>query len=146
MPADTPSAKPIRIQRKRTKGWKMPGDAVSVTRPGPFGNPFPICKCTSTSMGKTKDIWSVGTWNGPALWFRETKDEAAAFAVQAFSAWFMSPRNETLREKAKVALRGKSLACYCRLCPEHAAGKPFGVECAACDPCHSDILLEISNS
>lgn len=32
--ADTP----IRIQRKRTKGWKMPPNTVSVTRPGPWGN------------------------------------------------------------------------------------------------------------
>lgn len=31
---------PLRIQRKRTKGWRMPDGAVSVTRPGRFGNPF----------------------------------------------------------------------------------------------------------
>lgn len=31
---------PIRIQRKRTKGWKMPPNTVSVTRPGKWGNPF----------------------------------------------------------------------------------------------------------
>lgn len=31
---------PERIQRKRTKGWKMPPNTVSVTRPGPYGNPF----------------------------------------------------------------------------------------------------------
>ena len=32
--------KPQRIQRKRTKGWKMPPNTVSVTRPGKWGNPF----------------------------------------------------------------------------------------------------------
>ena len=31
---------PKRIQRKRTKGWKMPPGAVYVGRPGLFGNPF----------------------------------------------------------------------------------------------------------
>lgn len=31
---------PKRIQRKRTKGWKMPDGAVIVTRPGFWGNPF----------------------------------------------------------------------------------------------------------
>ncbi len=31
---------PQRIQRKRTKGWKMPPNTVSVTRPGRYGNPF----------------------------------------------------------------------------------------------------------
>ncbi len=29
---------PERIQRKRTKGWRMPPNTVSVTRPGPWGN------------------------------------------------------------------------------------------------------------
>jgi len=32
------STRPIRIQRQRTKGWKMPENTVSVTRPGPWGN------------------------------------------------------------------------------------------------------------
>lgn len=31
-----------RIQRKRTRGWKMPANAVSVTRPGPYGNKFVV--------------------------------------------------------------------------------------------------------
>jgi hypothetical protein len=33
---------PQRIQRKRTKGWKMPEGVVYVGRPTIFGNPFPI--------------------------------------------------------------------------------------------------------
>ena len=33
---------PIGIQRKRTKGWRMPTGAVSVTRPGRYGNPFRV--------------------------------------------------------------------------------------------------------
>lgn len=33
---------PERIQRKRTKGWKMPPNTVSVARPGRWGNPFKI--------------------------------------------------------------------------------------------------------
>src|SRR6185437_10542536 len=35
-------SEPKRIQRKRTKGWKMPEGAVNVTRPGKHGNPFKI--------------------------------------------------------------------------------------------------------
>lgn len=30
---------PLRIQRKRVKGWRMPYGATCVTRPGKFGNP-----------------------------------------------------------------------------------------------------------
>lgn len=33
---------PKGIQRKRTKGWRMPENAVSVTRPGKYGNPFTV--------------------------------------------------------------------------------------------------------
>lgn len=29
---------PERIQRKRTKGWRMPPNTVCITRPGPWGN------------------------------------------------------------------------------------------------------------
>lgn len=29
-----------RIQRKRTKGWRMPENTISVCRPGKYGNPF----------------------------------------------------------------------------------------------------------
>lgn len=32
--------KPVRIQRKRTKGWKMPIGAVYVGRGSKWGNPF----------------------------------------------------------------------------------------------------------
>ena len=31
---------PLRIQRKRTKGFRLPSGTVCVTRPGRFGNPF----------------------------------------------------------------------------------------------------------
>lgn len=34
------AATPRRIQRKRTRGWKMPEGAVYVGRPTIFGNPF----------------------------------------------------------------------------------------------------------
>ena len=32
--------KPIRVQRKRVKGWKMPSNTVYVGRPSIWGNPF----------------------------------------------------------------------------------------------------------
>lgn len=35
------TAKPRRIQRKRTKGWRMPPAAVYVGRPGAWGNALP---------------------------------------------------------------------------------------------------------
>jgi hypothetical protein len=41
----TPAAEarvPHRIQRQRRQGWRLPTHAVSVTRPGRWGNPFRI--------------------------------------------------------------------------------------------------------
>lgn len=35
-----PAEKPKRIQRQRSKGWRMPDNARYVGRPGPFGNPY----------------------------------------------------------------------------------------------------------
>lgn len=45
---------PQRIQRKRTKGWKMPENTVYVGRPSKWGNPFTIGKknpCGTISRG-----------------------------------------------------------------------------------------------
>lgn len=33
--------KPVRVQRKRSRGWTMPPNTVYVGRPSEFGNPFP---------------------------------------------------------------------------------------------------------
>lgn len=43
------------------------------------------------------------------------------------------------------ALRGRDLACWCRLCDRHADGLPLGETCPDCAPCHADVLLEIAN-
>ena len=34
--------RPIRIQLRRTKGWRMPENTVRVTRPSKWGNPFVV--------------------------------------------------------------------------------------------------------
>lgn len=120
--------RPQRIQRKRTKGWKMPPNAVVVDRTSGFGNPFPVRKGSSTTMGKTTDTWIVGTWEGPAMWFKDTKQDAVKLAVDAFKLWIKQPAQGHLMAKAKM-LRGKNLACWCPLT----------------SPCHADVLLELAN-
>lgn len=119
-----------RVQRKRTRGSKLPDGCVCVDRSTGFGNPFPVAKGTSTSMGVTKPIWRVGTWNGPAMWFKDTKQDAVALAVEAYRAWIAQPRQEALQERAMMVLRGHNLACWCPLD----------------QPCHADVLLEIANA
>ena len=81
---DSPqTSAPRRVQRSRAKGWRMPEGCVCVDRTTGFGNPFPVTKGTSTSCGVTKPIWQIGTWEGPAMWFKDTKPEAVKLAVDA---------------------------------------------------------------
>jgi hypothetical protein len=104
---------PIRIQRKRTKGWRMPKGAVCVTRPGKWGNTFSV-----SEYGVKLSVFN----------HRQRMRNLAMVNPHAFDE-----------------LRGKDLACWCHLCEKHRDGKPMGVECSDCAPCHADVLLEIAN-
>lgn len=123
------SEAPRRIQLSRKKGWRMPPNTVKVDRATGFGNPFPIVEGTSTGTDGVKPVWQVGTWEGPAMWFADTKEEAQAIAVKAYRAWIASPPQEKLRSRAVAMLKGKSLACWCKV----------GTAC------HADVLLELAN-
>lgn len=115
-------SEPKRIQRKRTKGWRMPEGAVSVCRPSIWGNPFTI--------GDARDVGFGGT-----------DAELAARCVGSFDAWLVSPywlnnwdgpERETARQRILdnlADLRGKDLACWCALD----------------QPCHADVLLRLAN-
>jgi hypothetical protein len=121
---------PKRIQLSRSKGWRMPDNTVKVDRSTGFGNPFPISKGTATSCGVTTPIWTVGTWDGPAMWMADSPDDARRMSVDAFRAWINAPDQAHLIERARTELRGKSLACWCQ----------------TGSLCHADVLLEIANS
>jgi len=82
---------PKRIQRKRTKGWKMPANTVYVGRPSIFGNPFKV------------DSWSTPMW-----------------ALTQYRRWLGGHKatgGGGLRRLAVFShlpeLRGKDLACWC---------------------------------
>jgi len=117
--------KPKRIQRKRTKGWRMPEGAVSCTRPGKYGNPFVIGGYFRMGDGRpgfsylqclSKEL------AGPGY----TLIETAAQAVE----WFREYRKRyPFHPDDLAALRGKDLACFCALD----------------QPCHVDVLLEVAN-
>lgn len=106
---------PIRIQRKRTKGWRMPPNTVSVTRPGKWGNPWRI---------------GVNRCTGRGMDYREEPVTDAETSVQFFREMLTEePRNYPSRAEIVRELRGKNLACFCRP----------GVAC------HADVLLKIAN-
>jgi len=57
---------PKRIQRKRTRGWKMPKNTVYVGRPTKWGNPFKLtpdgwimCYCPNRKVLDPWIYWSV---------------------------------------------------------------------------------------
>jgi len=77
-----------RIQRQRTRGWRMPAGAVYVGRPSKWGNPY--------------DWRSFLTADGE----RAAKAGAARWFADAIrSGELVLPMHE---------LRGKVLACWCR--------------------------------
>ena len=112
--------KPVRIQRKRTKGWRMPPNTVSVTRPGRWGNPWRVglIACSCRSAGEC-------THNS----FRCETPQQAADTFRTWAVDAIANGNGRMRRDLEQ-LRGKDLACYCSLD----------------QPCHADVLLEIANS
>jgi len=83
--------RPQRIQRKRTKGWKMPPNTVYVGRQSKWGN--------------------------------YTAGKSAA----SFKEWVCNEASSVWKDAAIRNLRGKNLACWCRLD----------------QPCHADVLLDL---
>lgn len=114
---------PIRIQRRRTKGWRMPENTVYVGRPTVFGNPMPN---------------DIGGHAHAADWFRRWLADNMSMTVMAQSSradWgsysgvlLVTVQQHLLRRLPE--LRGKNLACWCALD----------------QPCHADILLELANA
>jgi len=111
---------PVRVQRKRTKGFRLQDSSdnglpvVYVGRPTVYGNDVKIgdkpgcagmdhCNCTEPCKGMTAE-------------------ECVQFYRDTTAKWLTPAMTEYLR--------GKNLACWC----------PIG------QACHADVLLELANS
>lgn len=80
------SSMPVRVQLRRSRGWRMPPDTVKVDRSTRWGNPFPAASAA-----------------------------ARAEAVARFRAFVAAPGQADLREAIRRELRGRNLACWCPL-------------------------------
>lgn len=82
--------KPTRIQRKRTKGWKMPENTVSVGRPSIRGNKYRagVDGDATECVAKFRADWSYG---------------------------LSHPLGKLALAPTLTKLRGKNLACWCAL-------------------------------
>jgi hypothetical protein len=114
---------PKRIQRKRTKGWRMPEGAVYVGRPTKWGNPYDWREYPTLVRG-------FGADDGEPT--RVSDASRKRFAVVDFKSVcvheigsFQYPSRDEIRRE----LAGKDLACWCPLD----------------QPCHADVLLELAN-
>jgi hypothetical protein len=127
-------SKPKRIQRKRTKGWKMPEGAVYVGRPTRWGNPI--------------DWRDYPSWSPEHLLDGELDDDPRHIPDAERRRWAVIDFDDALREPRtgrafgypaadviRTELAGKDLACWCPL--EDANGNRV--------PCHADVLLELAN-
>lgn len=137
---------PVRMQRKRTKGWKMPDNTVSVTRPGKWGNPFdfrsPECSFLALSYGCRGDprgrqeasVRAFREWITPMAGKQTVRYERGVVLDNGKRTAQVGPRfivgppptAETIRSE----LAGRNLACFCALD----------------QPCHADVLLELANA
>src|SRR5262249_9833266 len=132
---------PLRIQLSRAKGWRKPANTIVISRPGRYGNPFRLID----DHGAARIIGSDGMAYAADEDLRGNIAEQRV--VELFRAWRLKPaRFPTLPHPPPLeALRGHNLACWCRLCPIHRQGRPLGVACRDCRPCHSDVTLELAN-
>jgi hypothetical protein len=123
-------SEPKRIQRKRTKGFKMPKGAVYVGRPSQWKNPYKIEKSERT---KAFIVVAVDKWGNPSgsRWAGFVdKTEATTFAVDLYRRMLLGAfdRDPFTRKHYLEPLAGKDLACWC----------------AEGTPCHADVLLELA--
>ncbi|QCO00516.1 DUF4326 domain-containing protein (plasmid) [Azospirillum argentinense] len=110
------SEAPKGIQRRRTKGWRMPPNTTSVTRPGVFGNPFPGDINPAAAVDRY-ERWLAGGMS------------RAEFADHATWIWGSGHADREAILRRLPELRGKNLACFC----------------AEGSPCHRDVLLRLAN-
>ena len=84
---------PQRVQRKRTKGWRMPEGAVYVGRGSKYGNPWIVGKATILTGKRAGE--------------KITQEDAVSL--------FRTTAIRQLESKPALLepLRGKDLACWC---------------------------------
>jgi len=125
--ADTTAAEfcehflPPRIQLRRTKGWRKPEGAIVVSRPSRWGNPFVI--------RDTGGDWLAEDSRTRKCLAQGTRDCAIQSCLGEFERALVAGELRVTVDDVRRELRGKALACWCRLDA----------------PCHADVLLEIAN-
>ena len=141
---------PQRIQRKRTRGWRMPEGAVYVGRGSKFGNPFEY----RTPQGLVRYRPEA-----PEEWEYEGR-----ISAHGATHPYYGPDGTVTDYRVRYATRGELVRMYRRtiLDPDRGmlgadpsngghlltywTGKALSCWCAPDLPCHADVLLELANA
>lgn len=158
---------PVRIQRQRRPGWRMPEGAVYVGRPTLFGNPFPTTgrwvMWTAVALGFKADaagrrdasVTLYRAWMTGALPLQAGHRDASGVGAIAYSSGLVAPIDAVVQGLAARMARGMDL-------PDRLAdlGVPPDIAplrdatalacwCPLVDaegrpvPCHADVLIEL---
>ena len=127
---------PVRVQRLRTKGYRLPPNTVYVGRGTKWGNPFRVGDGLNlTTLDLTHSV------DGRPFRYPVKESMTAVIsqelAVDLYGVllrWRHVGMSRALRDlpmasQVRTELAGKNLACWCP--PDQ--------------PCHADVLLEIAN-
>lgn len=132
---------PKRIQRKRSRGWRMPEGAVIVSRPTKWGNPFKVGGEYLSPRYLDPGWIDLKHPTMVVYPFNETqyRIDLVQRTVRCVSReqailWYRTTRSDWYWRDARKALAGKDLACWC---PLPAPGET--------DVCHAAVLLRIAN-
>lgn len=130
---------PVRLQLSRRKGFKLAAasraanglEAVSVARPGRWGNPYRIELIEEGRFiigRRVHDAMADHDTDHGAEAVAETAEAARAQAVILFARFLASPWGAHMTRRIRRDLAGLNLACFCPLD----------------GPCHGDVLLRVA--
>lgn len=118
---------PTRIQRRRTKGFRLPPGTICITRPGRYGNPFVV--------GETyRAAWLARIANVHGLEWQElikagvtpkTKEEAVKWFKMHLETILKIWPESAMKDIEELA-RAKHIACWCK----------------EGEACHGDVWIE----
>lgn len=127
---------PVRIQRRRVKGWRKPEGAVYVGRGSRWGNPctqvrYPALDGSEWEregrLGKTSGQQHAFVHPDKTITWHLVQDATREQAVAMY--WRFLDRRPDLVAAARGELAGRDLMCWC----------------PTDEPCHADVLLELTN-
>jgi hypothetical protein len=117
--------KPKRIQRKRAKGFRLPDKTLCISRPGVWGNIYPVSEFGDLALPLFRNSL-CGIWNPSLLDGHPEALRGKAYDLHC--KWVGQFAQHPLDVLRDILPRYHFIACWCRLDRE----------------CHGDIMLEVA--